>query len=96
MKTLTTLAVSSLIALSATLPVQANQLTDHLSTVVQTQLNELNSSIQQQAKMALEHTVAELFFTLGDDTAKQQLNTAADAKPDAQTNDDGQLTEQPE
>lgn len=96
MKTLTTLAIASLFTMGTTLPVQANQLTDHLSTVVQTQLNELHSSIQQQARLALEHTVAELFFSLGNDTAKQQLNTSAEVAADAQAKDEDHLTEQPE
>lgn len=73
MKTLTTLTVATLFAMSVAAPANANTLTESLTDVVSSQLTELSSNIKQQAKQALEHTVSELFFDNGSQQAEQAV-----------------------
>ena len=73
MKTLSALTLAAVITLSFAAPAQANALTDTLTATVSNQLTELSANIKQQAKSALEQTVAELFFSVGNQQAEQSV-----------------------
>ena len=76
MKTLTTFVLGTTLAIGMVSTAQANPLTDELTTMVSTQISELKNNIKQQARLTLEQTVNELLFTMSNDVAKQQVNTA--------------------
>ncbi|HEY0921472.1 hypothetical protein [Rheinheimera pacifica] len=73
MKTLTTLTLATVIAISFAAPAQANNITDALTEAATNQLAELAGNIKQQAKAALEKTATELFFATGTEQAEQHL-----------------------
>jgi hypothetical protein len=73
MKTLSALTLATVITVSFAAPAQANTFTDTLTETVSNQLTELSANIKQQAKSALEQTVAELFFSAGSQQAEQNV-----------------------
>lgn len=77
MKTLTTLTLATLFAVSVATPASANTLTESLTEAVSSQLTELSSNIRLQAKQALESTVNELFFNYGSQQAEQAVQQLA-------------------
>ncbi|MGP9802208.1 hypothetical protein [Rheinheimera sp. NSM] len=79
MKTLSAFTLVAVITVGFAAPAQANTITDTLTETVSNQLTELSSNIKQQAKTALEQTIAELFFTQGSQQAEHNVaqNTAA-------------------
>ena len=77
MKTLTTLTLATLFAVSVATPASANTLTESLTEAVSSQLTELSSNIRLQAKQALQSTVNELFFNYGSQQAEQAVQQSA-------------------
>jgi len=77
MKTLTTLTLATVLTVGFAMPVHANSITDTITEAVSAQLTELSINIKQQAKIALENTAAELFFSAGSAQAEQAIATVA-------------------
>jgi uncharacterized protein YycO len=73
MKTLSALTLAAVITVGFAAPAQANTITDTLTETVSNQLTELSSNIKQQAKTALEQTIAELLFAVGSEQAEQNV-----------------------
>ncbi|MDP2714010.1 hypothetical protein [Rheinheimera sp.] len=73
MKTLSALTLAVVITVGFAAPAQANTITDTLTETVSNQLTELSSNIKQQAKTALEQTIAELLFAVGSEQAEQNV-----------------------
>lgn len=95
MKTLTTLTLATLFAVSLTAPASANTLTESLTEAVSSQLAELSTNIRLQAKQALESTVNELFFNYGSQQAEQAVQqSAVPASTDASASQENKTPQQ--
>ena len=73
MKTLTTLTIAAVFAMSVAAPVSANTVTESLTNVVTGQLLEVSNNIKQQAGNALENTFNELMFNIGSQQAENTV-----------------------
>jgi len=76
MKTVTALILTTVIATGFTASANAHSITDTISDAISTQLTELSANIKQQAKVALEQTATELFFSTGSQQAEQAMKPA--------------------
>jgi len=84
MKTLAALTLATSLTFGVS-SAQANSITETISAGISNQLTELSSNIKQQANVAMQKTMLELFFAEGDQQAEQSVSEQADDTNTEQT-----------